>query len=113
MVLEIAGQHVETNDQGYLCNLNEWSENYTKTVAAQDGVQLFNDHWELILYFREYYEENQTVPTMHKVVRELGKKNTRFHNQKAYEKHIYSLFPRDPIHEISKLAGLPMPQPDD
>lgn len=73
MVLEIAGQHVETNDQGYLCNLNEWSENYTKTVAAQDGVQLFNDHWELILYFREYYEENQTVPTMHKVVRELGK----------------------------------------
>jgi sulfur relay (sulfurtransferase) DsrC/TusE family protein len=26
--------------------------------------------------------------------------------------HIYSLFESDPIHEICKLAGLPMPQPD-
>ncbi|MFK7815180.1 MAG: TusE/DsrC/DsvC family sulfur relay protein [Gammaproteobacteria bacterium] len=26
--------------------------------------------------------------------------------------HIYSLFPTDPIHELCKLAGLPMPQPD-
>ena len=50
---------------------------------------------------------------MHNVVRELGKKNERYHDQKGYEKHIYSLFPTDPCHEVCKLAGLPMPQPDD
>jgi len=27
--------------------------------AGRDGVKLFNDHWELIYYFREYYEENE------------------------------------------------------
>ncbi|MDH5767272.1 MAG: TusE/DsrC/DsvC family sulfur relay protein [Gammaproteobacteria bacterium] len=113
MVLEIAGQNIETNAQGYLCDLNAWSESYTEIIAAKDGLELYNDHWELILYFREYFSENQSAPTMHKVVRELGKKNVHFHDQKAYEKHIYSLFPKDPIHEICKLAGLPMPQPDD
>ncbi|HBE92901.1 MAG TPA: hypothetical protein DDW55_10360, partial [Gammaproteobacteria bacterium] len=37
----------------------------------------------------------------------------RHHDQKEYEKHIYSLFSTDPCHEVCKLAGLPMPQPDD
>ena len=113
MMLNVAGKSVETNEQGYLRNLGDWSEDFTETVAKNDGVDLYNDHWELILYVREYYEESQTCPTMHKVVRELGKKNTHYRNQKEYEKHIYSLFPRDPMHEICKLAGLPMPQPDD
>ena len=113
MMLSVAGKSVETNEQGFLSNLAEWSEDFTETVAKNDGVDLYNDHWELILYFREYFEENQTSPTMHKVVRELGKKNVHFHDQKEYEKHIYKLFPRDPAHEVCKLAGLPMPQPDD
>lgn len=113
MVYAIGGKDIETNDQGFLCNLDEWSEDYTEKMARQDGIELYDDHWELILYFREYFNENQTTPTMHKVVRELGNKNHHFHNQKAYEKHIYQLFPTGPTHEVCKLAGLPMPQPDD
>lgn len=113
MMLNVAGKSIETNEQGFLCNLADWNEDYTETVAKNDGVELYNDHWELILYFRDYYDENQTSPTMHKVVRELGKQNVHFHDQKEYEKHIYKLFPRDPAHEVCKLAGLPMPQPDD
>jgi tRNA 2-thiouridine synthesizing protein E len=54
-----------------------------------------------------------TNPTMHGLVIDLGKKSARFHDRKAYEKHIYRLFPSDPVHEICKLAGLPLPQPDD
>jgi len=113
MMLNIAGNTIETNEQGFIQNPGEWCEEFTETIAKNDGVDLYNDHWELIFYFREYYEANQVCPTMHKVVRELGKKNRHFRDQKAYEKHIYSLFPKDPTHEICKLAGLPMPQPDD
>jgi tRNA 2-thiouridine synthesizing protein E len=113
MVLNVAGQSVETDTQGYLRNLGQWSEDFAKEIASRDGIELYNDHWELIWYFREYYDENQINPTMHTMVKTLGKKNARHHEQKQYEKHIYSLFPRDPVHEICKLSGLPMPQPDD
>ncbi len=113
MHVNVNNRSIETNDQGFLCNLSDWSEDYVETVAKQDGIDLYNDHWELILYFREYFEENQVNPTMHRVVRELGKtKGEHFHEQKEYEKHIYSLFPKDPTHEVCKLAGLPMPPPD-
>ena len=109
----IGGKSIETNEQGFLLNLDNWSEDFAKELANEDGLDLHVDHWELIWYFREFYAENQVNPTMHTMVTSLGPKNTHFHDQKAYEKHIYRLFPRDPVHELCKLSGLPMPQPDD
>ncbi len=113
MTLNISGRNVETNQQGFLYKAEDWSEEYAEMIAESDGLTLYNDHWELIYYFLEYHKENQMIPTMHRIVRELGRKNVHFHDQKAYEQHIYSLFPRGPAHEVCKLAGLPMPQPDD
>ncbi len=112
MQLEVEGKTIGTNEQGFLSDLSDWNEEVCKELASRDGQELFVDHWELIWYFREYYDEKQTNPTMHTVVRELGSKGERFHDQKEYEKHIYSLFPTDPVHEVCKLAGLPMPPPD-
>lgn len=113
MIFEISGKSIETNVQGYLRNMDDWNEEFASELARHDGIELFVDHWELIMYFRDYYNENKVNPTMHIIVRTLGKiKGDHFHNQKEYERHIYSLFPADPLHEICKLAGLPMPPPD-
>ena len=113
MVLNVAGRRIETDAQGYLCNLAQWSEEFAEEIAQRDGLKLYNDHWELIYYFQEYYEENLTHPTMHIMVRDLGNKRKHFHDRKVIEKHIYNLFPNDPVREICKLAGLPLPTPDD
>jgi tRNA 2-thiouridine synthesizing protein E len=111
--LNVNGKIIATDDQGFLANLDDWSEEFAEALAQQDGIKLYVDHWELIWYFRDYYQETQSTPTMRKIVLTLGKhRGQRFRDRKAYEKHIYSLFPRDPIHELCKLAGLPMPQPD-
>jgi len=112
MRFEVKDKIIETNEQGFLLDLDDWSEDFATALAERDGIELFVDHWELIWYFREYYEENQTNPTMHTMVRTLGMKGKHFHDQKSYEKHIYKLFPTDPVHELCKLSGLPMPQPD-
>lgn len=112
MNLDLNGKTIECNEQGFLCNLDDWSEDVSSELAKRDGLDLFVDHWELIWYFRDYYEENLSNPTMHTVIRTLGHKGDKFHDQKEYEKHIYKLFPSDPVHEVCKLAGLPMPPPD-
>ena len=113
MRFEIDGKAIETNEQGFLRNLDDWSEAFAAELAKQEGIELFVDHWELIWYFREFYAGNQTNPTMHTIVQTLGKmKGDHFHDHKEYGKHIYKLFPTDAIHEICKLAGLPMPPPD-
>lgn len=110
--MKIANKTISTNVQGYLNDFDDWSEAYVKKMAKKDGIKLYNDHWEVIYYFREYYNQNLVSPTMHHMIIELMAKDIKFHDKKKYEQHIYSLFPSDPIKEICKLAGLPMPQAD-
>jgi tRNA 2-thiouridine synthesizing protein E len=113
MDIQINGKTVKTDEQGFLFNSEEWSEEFAEKIAERDGIQLFDEHWGLIGYFRDYFQEKHSLPTMRSLVMTLGKQHgERFHGRKAYEKHLYSLFPRDPLRELCKLAGLPMPQPD-
>ena len=63
MMHAIANQNVKTNVQGFISNPDEWSEEFTEKMAEKDGIKLYDDHWELILYFREYFDQNQTTPT--------------------------------------------------
>jgi len=113
MRFDINGKSIETNEQGFLLDPEDWSEEFARALAGHDGLELYVDHWELIWYFRDYYDQTQSLPTMRKMVMELGgRSGAHFRDRKAYEKHIYGLFPSDPIREICKLAGLPMPPPD-
>jgi tRNA 2-thiouridine synthesizing protein E len=113
MEFEVDGRIIRTDEQGFLLELEDWSEAFAGVLARHEGIELYVDHWELIWYFRDYYAETQSLPTMHRMVMELGgRRGGHFRDRKAYEKHIYRLFPSDPVREICKLAGLPMPQPD-
>lgn len=113
MDIDISGHLVQTDEQGYLLNFEDWSEPFAETMAERDGVRLFDDHWGLILYFRDYYLATGSVPTMHRLLRTLGhQQGARFHDEKAYGKFLYRLFPSDPVRELCKLAGLPKPPPD-
>jgi TusE/DsrC/DsvC family sulfur relay protein len=117
MGIEVKGKVVETDEEGYLINPDDWSDEIAEEMAyqqaQQDGVKLTETQWGLIHYFRDYYQENKRHPTMHKLVESLGKHHgEHFHDHKAYEKFLYELFPHGPIEELCKLAGLPKPVGD-
>jgi tRNA 2-thiouridine synthesizing protein E len=113
MQFDVNGRTIETDEQGFLRDPADWSEEFAQALARHEGIELYVDLWELIWYFRDYYAETLSLPTMRKMVLELGgREGQRFRDRKAYEKHIYRLFPSDPVRSICKLAGLPMPQPD-
>jgi tRNA 2-thiouridine synthesizing protein E len=117
MSLNLHGQIIETDEEGYLLNPEDWSEEVAEEMAfqqsQQDYVKLTETHWGLIQYFRDYYQENKVHPTMHKLVLSLGKHHgEHFHDEKAYEHFLYKLFPRGPVQELCKLAGLAKPVGD-
>lgn len=45
MKLEINGKTIETDVQGYLRNMDDWSEEFAAELAKRDGIELFVDHW--------------------------------------------------------------------
>jgi tRNA 2-thiouridine synthesizing protein E len=113
MGVQVGSRTVETDEQGFLLDFDDWSEEFVEQTAARDGITLYDESWGLIGYFREYYSQYRSHPSMRQLVLTLGRQHGQhFHDRKAYEKFVYRLFPRDPMRELCKLAGLPQPEPD-
>lgn len=113
MDVMVNGRRIETDEQGFLLHTDDWSEEYAENMAARDGIHLYDESWGLIGYFHEYFQQYSTHPSMRQLVLDLGRQHgCHFHDRKEYEKFLYQLFPRDPVRELCKLAGLPKPEPD-
>ena len=57
MAIEVNGKSLETDEEGYLANLNDWEKDVATVMAKEDDIDLSEDHWEIINFLREYYEE--------------------------------------------------------
>ncbi|MCL4162682.1 UNVERIFIED_CONTAM: hypothetical protein GTU68_062213 [Idotea baltica] len=105
--IEINEKLYSIDKQGFLLNRLSWNSEWAVTVAAQDGVILTEEHWEIINYFREYYEDYNVPPPMRIVVRVFKK---AFGDDNANSRYLHQLFPEGPTKTASKYAGLPKPK---
>lgn len=84
---------------GYLANMNDWTEEVGQAMAATDGVELDETKWAQILQAREYFEEFQSVPPIRKFAKHIG----------VDQKEIFELWMTGPMKPITKYGGLPKP----
>jgi tRNA 2-thiouridine synthesizing protein E len=105
-MIEAAGREVETDEEGYLIDLNTWDEEVAKVLAGQDKLELEENHWEVINFLREYYNEYQIAPAVRVLTKAIGKK---FGPEKGNSKYLYELFPYGPAKQACRFAGLPKP----
>ena len=106
MPIEVNGKSLEVDDEGYLSNLNDWEKDVAEIMAKEDGIDLGEDHWEIINFLREYYEEYQIAPAVRVLTKAVGKKLGK---DKGNSKYLYELFPYGPGKQACKFAGLPKP----
>jgi tRNA 2-thiouridine synthesizing protein E len=104
MAIEVNGTSIETTESGYLTNPNDWNEDVAKTLAAGEGIELTDKHWDIIHYLRdEYLNNNQNQPMERQLLKDIGKK----WGSKPSSKDVYKLFPLAPTKQGTKIAGLP------
>lgn len=106
MQLNINGQLIDTDEQGYLVNLNDWNKELAICLAEKDNVQLTEEHWEIINLMRDYYQEHSIAPAM-RILTKIAKE--KLGKDKADSKYLYSLFPYGPAKQAARYAGLPKP----
>ncbi len=106
MSIEVNGKVLETDEEGYLANLNEWEPEVANVMAKLDDAELNENHWEVINFLREYYEEYQIAPAVRVLTKAIGKKLGK---DKGNSKYLYELFPYGPGKQACKYAGLPKP----
>jgi TusE/DsrC/DsvC family sulfur relay protein len=106
MAIEINGKSLETDEEGYLINISDWSEDVALELAKSENVDLSENHWEVINFLREYYNEYQIAPAVRVLTKAIGKK---LGPDKGNSKYLYELFPYGPAKQACKIAGLPKP----
>ena len=106
MGIEVNGTTYETDEEGYLVNLSDWNEEIGKVIAQTENVEMTPNHWEVVNFLRDYYNEYQIAPAVRVLTKAIGK---QLCPEKGNSKYLYELFPYGPAKQACKIAGLPKP----
>jgi tRNA 2-thiouridine synthesizing protein E len=106
MALDVGGKSIETDEEGYLVNRDDWSQEVAEAIAKAENLDMSENHWEVVNFLREYYDEYQIAPAVRVLTKAIGKKLGK---DKGNSKYLYELFPYGPAKQACKIAGLPKP----
>jgi len=103
---ELNGVSYESDEEGYITDLAGWNEELAILIAEDENIEMTDEHWEVVNFLREYYEEYQIAPAVRVLTKAIGKKLGK---DKGNSKYLYELFPYGPAKQACKYAGLPKP----
>ncbi|KTF18340.1 TusE/DsrC/DsvC family sulfur relay protein [Pseudoalteromonas sp. H105] len=105
-MLEFKNQQIETDKQGYLLDHQLWTPELASILAEQENIDLTEQHWEVINFVRGFYLEYNTSPAIRMLVKAMAK---ALGEDKGNSIYLYTLFPKGPAKQATKIAGLPKP----
>jgi len=95
----IAGHEVHVDDEGFMTEYDEWTEEVGKQLAANIGLDLSDRHRDVIRWLRDDYCEQGETATLRRVSTKAG----------IPTKDLFTLFPKKPAKKMAYVAGLPKP----
>ena len=81
-----------SNDNEFPNAPRNWSVDKAKQVATDEGIELTDDHWEVIRGIQEYFDKTEFF----KPRQLLDALEERFHS-KGGLKYLYTLLPKGPV----------------
>jgi len=96
-----AGKAVEVDNEGFLMNASDWTEEIAVEMAREVGINELKDgHWKVIHFMRKYFQDKGQIPTIRRIKNAGG----------VPTQEVYSLFPDGPAKKAAFIAGLGKPQ---
>jgi len=100
-VREYAGKSVETNEEGFLLDSDQWTPEVAESIAAELGVGPLSDrHWQVISFCREDAATQGQAPGLRRIAKQSG----------VTMKELYRLFPKGPGKLAARISGLRKPK---
>jgi len=98
--------HIQTDKNGYLTDSHQWNMDIAQQIALLESIEMTEDHWQVVKYVREFYDEFNTSPSIRPLVKYLRKV---LGEDKGNSLYLQILFPEGPAKQATKIAGLPKP----
>lgn len=105
-MISINGKEIQTDAEGYLASLDDWSEDVARYLADKDNLALTEAHWKILNVIRDYYAEYGTAPNL-RILQKVLKEEIG--DAAADKKYLFTLFPYGPAKQGARYAGMPKP----
>ena len=100
---------LRVDGEGYLIDPADWNEQVARELARQERIVLSDEHWAVIRFMREYYEQRHIAPDARHVMKHLaGFKGEG--EGKAQRNDLFVLFPYGYVKQACKIAGMRKPR---
>ncbi len=104
--LTVEGRDIPLDQHGYLADLNLWSEALALEFARLENISMSAEHWEVVQFVRDFYQEFRTSPAIRVLVKAIA---VKLGPDKGNSKYLFMLFPDGPAKQATRIAGLPKP----
>jgi len=99
-VVTLGERRIKVDRDGFIQEPEKWDRSVAEDIARAEGAYpMTEDHWKLVDYIRECYQQFGVAPPIKMVVKRTG----------IDLKTINKLFPSGPAKGACKVAGLPAP----
>lgn len=97
----------ERNSEGFLECAKQWDPRVAEVISSEDGIELSENHWEIIWFLREFYKQHELSPPSNRLFVKAVKE--AFGEDKGNSIYLMQLFPGTPAKTACRIAGLPRP----
>ncbi|MDH4094885.1 MAG: TusE/DsrC/DsvC family sulfur relay protein [Betaproteobacteria bacterium] len=98
---------LEFDFEGYVVDPSQWTEKVAEELARHEGIVLTDEHWVVIRFMREYYEQHHIAPDARHVMKHLAEWKG---GGKAGRNDLFVLFPYGYVKQACKIAGMRKPR---
>lgn len=100
--------HYARDVEGYIVDPEDWNENVARHLAAEEYLELTDQHWLVLRFMQDYWHLNKVAPDVRHVTRYLT--DTLGINKKDAKQRLFDLFPYGYVKQACKIAGMQRPR---
>ncbi len=94
--------------EGYLLDLEAWSEDFAYASAKREELELNDEHWEVIHFIRDFYEKHGVQAPVRDMIKHFRKV---WGEEKGNSKYLHRMFPKGgPQKQGNRFAGVRKPK---
>ena len=65
----VGDKEIKTCSEGYIVNQDEWTEGFACAQASVEGLELTDEHWQVVQFLRDYYHEHGVQCEVRKMIK--------------------------------------------
>ena len=107
-IMDENGDSILCDGEGYLLDLEAWSEDYVYASARCEELELHDEHWQVIYFIRTFHDRHGVQAPVRDMIKHFKK---IWGKEKGNSRYLHQIFPKGgPQKQGNRLAGVRKPK---